>query len=409
MTITVRTITDAEVAAYVDAMNVGFHTVTREGEAELRRGGIAPERTHAAFDGDRIVGTTRCFATELTLPGGGTLPASAVTNVAVIGTHRRQGVLTQMMRAHLDDVIERREPLAILISAEAPIYGRFGYGSATKSASVRIDPTEARFAVRPPTADRVRFSDRTEMRKLAPPVHDRHRATWPGSIGRTDRMWDFRFGVLHAPDEDTWKKQLHVIHEGDDGADGYATYHVEDRWNHRFPDNTVHVDELMAVTTEAYAALWHHTLGLDLVRKVVAEERPVEEPLPWLLTDPRQVDLVHLSDFLWVRVLDVPATLAARSYAATDRLVFEVVDPFCPASGGRFELDAGPDGATCEPTEAAPDVSVGTAELGAASLGGAPLWLPAAAGRVTEHTSGAVARFDRLFLGQPGPWCNTWF
>ena len=87
------------------------------------------ERMLAAFDGDAIVGGAGVFPFELTIPGG-RLPCAGVTVVGVLPTHRRQGILGRMMRAQLDDIRERGEPLAALWASEETIYGRFGYGLA---------------------------------------------------------------------------------------------------------------------------------------------------------------------------------------------------------------------------------------------------------------------------------------
>src|SRR6266516_123224 len=67
----VRRVTDAEVPAWVEACNTGFYRHGVDGEVEARRQGLDLDRTWGAFDGDRIVGTLRSFATELTVPGAG--------------------------------------------------------------------------------------------------------------------------------------------------------------------------------------------------------------------------------------------------------------------------------------------------------------------------------------------------
>jgi predicted acetyltransferase len=410
MSFTVRRIVADEVPAFSDAMAIGFNRVPDPAQAEVRRPGIDLDRTFAAFDGDAVVGTSRSFPTPLTLPGGGEVVAAAVTNVTVAPTHRRRGVLTEMMRQQMDDAVDRGEPVAILIASEAAIYGRFGYGVATRSASLRLDRQRARFRARPASADAVRLVDRQDLRQIAPVVYDAHRRAQSGAIGRHDRTWDFIFGLVEGAPDEAWKKRLHVVHDSGSGPDGYASYRFADDWDHRTPDNKLHVDELVAVGDDAYAALWHYLLALDWVVTVIAEERPAEEPLPWLLTDPRQVELVHLSDFLWARVLDVPAALAGRTYGADDTLVLDVHDDQPPFVAGRFRLEASIGGpAACEGTDAEPDLTVPASVLGAALLGGSPVWPAAYAGLVAEHTVGAVERFDRLFLHQPPPWCNTWF
>ena len=90
----------------------------------------APDRFHGAWEGDALVGGAGAFPLELTVPGG-VLPTCGTTVVGVLPSHRRRGILRELMRAQLDDVTERGEALAALWASEAPIYGRFGFGVAT--------------------------------------------------------------------------------------------------------------------------------------------------------------------------------------------------------------------------------------------------------------------------------------
>jgi predicted N-acetyltransferase YhbS len=97
---------------------------------------LEPGRLHAAFEGPEPVGGAGAFSFELTVPGG-RVPAAGVTVVGVMPTHRRRGMLTAMMRAQLEDVHRRGEPVAVLWASEGPIYGRFGYGPASQCGSIR--------------------------------------------------------------------------------------------------------------------------------------------------------------------------------------------------------------------------------------------------------------------------------
>ena len=57
-------------------------------------------------------------------------------------------------------------------------------------------------------------------------------------------------------------------------------------------------------------------------------------PLFLQLQDPRRLGLT-VGDGLWVRLVDLPAALAARSYAGPGELTLEVADTFMPANAGR--------------------------------------------------------------------------
>jgi predicted acetyltransferase len=407
----VRPITEGEVDDWARTLSLGFNSVPSEIERSYRRKYLDVGRALAAFTTDgQLVGTTYSFATQMTLPGGGSIATSAVTSVAVAPTHRRRGALTEMMRAHIEAAAAAGDPAAILIAAEAPIYGRFGYGAATRHATIEIDTPRARL-LDPPAGDtiRLRFVERDEFRSLAPVVFDRFRRANPGEIERDDLYWDIVLGVIPRAWNEDSAKRFHVLAEDGDGPVGSMAYRIDDQWNGRIPNGKAIVDMFTATSAESYVALWDHLLRLDWVTRIEAEDRPDDEPLRLLVNDARLVRETMVSDFLWARLLDVPACLSARTYSTRDRLVLEVIDRFRPASGGRFALDGGPEGATCVPTGDPADLGVESADLAAAWLGGAPLWLPAQVGRVDEPTPGARHRFDTMFTNRPPPFCSTWF
>jgi predicted acetyltransferase len=401
----VRPVEADEFPAFLRAMAVGFGFHFADDEVERRQVLFEEGRALAGLDDGRVVGTARSFRTDLTVPGGATVPAGAVTNVTVHPGHRRRGLLRAMMTRQLDDVAAAGEPVAILIASEHPIYGRFGYGPATVSSSLEVEARAARFRPDAPPVEGVRWVTAKEARDHAAGVYERFRVAQPGAIGRRERTWDALFGQISdiTPDPGS---HWYLVHD-----DGYARYRLEDRWVDRQPAITLHVDELVATTPAAYAALWRTVVEMDLVATVKAADRPEREPLPWLLHDARVVRRPSTADFLWVRLLDVPAALAARRYPVAGRLVLDVADPVRPASGGRFVLEAGPDGAACRPAASgeAPDLALGTAALAACYLGDARPSVLAAAGLVEERTTGAAATADALFASTPAPWCHTWF
>ena len=403
----VRNITEEEVPAYITAMEAGFHHVTRDGIVDWLRRHIEVDKTHAAFDGSAVVGTSRWFETDLTVPGG-TLPAAAVTEVTVTATHRRRGLLTQMMAAERDDFVSRGIAVAILIAAEAPIYGRFGYGMATEDATLTISVPMTQFTVAAPSGT-VRRTTPAELVAEGPAVFDRFRLSSPGEIERKPLWWDY---LINRPPNEEKKpgEEFHVLRRDADGVvDGFASYRVRGEWEDRIPNGTLEIDDLIATSDDAYVALWQHCTSVDWVRRVKAPGRPPVEPLPFLLTDRRAATQKVRGDFVWLRILDPAAALAARTYEVDDRLVLKVVDKFGGPARGTFVVDGGPKGASSEESRAKPDLTVEVADLGSAYLGGTPLWPAAFAGRVKEHRSGAVAAFDRMFGTTVAPWCTTGF
>jgi predicted acetyltransferase len=407
MDLAIRTITDDEVPAWCAALNTGFLNTSGDIDAEARRPGLFLDRTWAGLDGDRIVATLRSFPTRMTVPGGAALDASAVTAVSTTSTHRRRGVASRMVAAELAASADRGEPVSILIAAEWGIYGRFGYGAATEHQTLIVDALAGRLRERPQGT--VDYVDRDTARAIAPRIYDQHLHSRPGEIARPDRYWDIDFGIVRVPSRPEPKPAFHAVARDRTGAPvGLVRYTYTDRWEHRLPRGEVTVSLFLAVHPVAERLLWHHLLGLDWVATIQVEDRPADEILPWLLTDSRHVRMVDRADLLWLRPLDVGAMLAARTYPVPGTLVIEVVDPDGPA-GGRFRLDAVPDGATCARTDATADLTLGAGVLGSVYLGGFPMRTLAAAGLVAEHAPGVVERADTMFRSAVGPWCSTWF
>jgi predicted acetyltransferase len=403
----VRGINDDELPRWGDAMWRGFHHETVDGWAEFARPDLDLSRTIAAFDRDRVVGTLRSFASTLTVPGGAIVPSAALTNVTVAPTHRRQGLLRRMLEPDLAAAKERGEPVGMLIAAEFPIYGRFGYGSAADHAGYEVDARTVQFT-RPGTGT-VELVDAAELRKQAPTLYERLRHDQPGFIERDDRWWDRSLQIIMTPGDKPHKKAYLAVHRNDAGEpEGYLRYHTDGKWDVRRPDGTLEVDELVAVTPDAYARLWRYCCEVDWVAHVSAGDRRTTEALPWIVEDGRHVVQKWRADFLWVRILDVAAALSARTYLTSARVVLEVVDAQGLATG-RFALDGGPDGASCAATGDAAQLTVTAEALGAAYLGGVALRTLAAAGQVDVHDDAALATADAMFRGTIDPWCSTWF
>ena len=173
----------------------------------------------------------------------------------------------------------------------------------------------------------------------------------------------------------------------------------------------MHVTDLVAVSDEARAVLWRYLLDVDLVATITAWVVPVDEPLRWLLRESRRMAVTRLGESLWVRVLDAPAALSARTYAAPGRVVFEVVDALRPDgdAAGRFVLDGGPDGAEARRTTDEPDLVLDVADLGGILLGGVRPSALARAGLIDERTPGALAIADAMFAVEPLPFSMTDF
>ena len=375
------------------------------------------DRYVTATEGDTVVGTASAYSFGMTLPGGATVPVAGVTAVSVLSTHRRRGVLRAMMEHQLDDVAARGEAIAVLTASEAAIYGRFGYGQATRIVSIDIE-TRGGLPLRVPPAASGRLRLETDPARHSAIVADAYEAvrrTRVGELTRSPAWWD------HLQlDREKWRdgasNRFCVVHEDDDGTvDGYCWYRIEE--HHTEPSgrrNEVKVWDLAGVGPEVEATLLSYLADIDLATSITGFCRPVDDPFHLRLVDARRYRLQRVTDHLWVRVLDVPTALAARTYEGAGSLVLAVDDPFRKAAGGRFRLDVADDGtATCERVGDSPrgkaDLRLDASALGTLYLGDVAPSVLAAAGRLEATSGAALALADRILPTAVKPFCTAEF
>jgi predicted acetyltransferase len=382
--------------AISDLLGYVFHDTidqeTRDREASV----FEPERSLVADDAGAVVGHAAAYSRELTVPGG-PVPAAYVTLVGVAPTHRRQGLLSRMMRRQLEEIAAAgREPVAVLWASEGTIYPRYGYGLASQRLSLDIATIEIRPPQTPPVPDaRLRLIEPADAIADLAKVYEQLRGDRPGYASRDDRWW--RALLADPESERHGATALHgVVHDTPHGPTGYALWRTKSDWNEKGPKGQVRVREVVAADPATYAALWRFLLTIDLARTATFSFATPDEPLIHLVDEPRRLG-ARVLDGLWVRIVDVPHALASRRYAVDVDVVLEVTDALLARNTGRWRLTGGPGGATCTATDEPADLACTTLELGSAYLGGPSLSALAAAGRVGELTSGALGAASAAF------------
>jgi predicted acetyltransferase len=380
----------------LDGASFGIHYTDEDGtDAQLD---VDPSRFLVEEDGNTIVGATADMPFVMSLPGG-EVPAAGITWVSVDLTHRRRGILRRLMEQQLRDRTADGFAAAILTASEGAIYGRYGFGVAEYAIETVVERHRARLR-RTVDDHGVRRLSTDEARDLLPEIHERWRRRTPGAVNRTPERW--RFELLDR----SWQRGnasglFHLVH-----ADGYVSYRITADWNSGLPQHKCTLIDYVPVTAEAHAALWQVLLANDLVGPIETRRMPEDDPLPLLLENARHVRRTSRADGLWVRPLDVPALLGARSYALDIEVVLEVSDPLF--GDGRYVLKGGPDGATCRPTDRTPDVRLDVGALGGAAVGGVRLVNLARVGQVSGEPA-VVTRLDRAFLADRAPLLGTAF
>ncbi|GAB2684735.1 GNAT family N-acetyltransferase [Kribbella swartbergensis] len=359
-------------------------------------------RPQAAFVDGTIAGASGIVSVQVTVPGLRQVALGGVTSTGVLPTYRRRGLLRKIITAMLEDCRQRREFLAGLSASEATIYGRYGFSPATFQHRWELRRTDAAFRSDFEDAGSLELVDGAVAAAVWPLLHERVRATRVGEISPLPGNWDgLATGGLPADGSGPAHHLVHRDAEGD--VDGAALFRLP--WS---PDpahaGVLQVEAFEALTMEAYRALWGLLADFDLTKRVVAARRPVDEPLRWMLANPRALKLTRTRDNLWLRILDVREALEARAYAGKDSLVLDVTDDLCGWNAGRWRLDASPEGAACTAAPgASADISLTVAELGSLYLGGVSPEVLLHAGRIGEHSSGAAGRLGALLRQDRAP------
>lgn len=398
--IDVRTLTEPDFRPAHSLFRAALHAGPAPDEKWVHvRDSYEPGRALGAFDGDELVGTAQSFAMRMAVPGGGVLPMAGVTRVGVQADHTRRGALTALMRAQLRDLHSRGEPFASLRATEYGIYRRYGYGVASRGRDVEVDLYRA--APRPdaPTGGEVRLVDRSRIRDVLPAVYERLGMHRPGTATRPAHWWDNMINLPLA----TGEHLMAAVHRGEDGDDGFVVWTP-----HRDPrsDGRLEVRDMVTGGAQAHAGLWRFLTGIDLMRHVEVRLQPLDDPLELLVDDPRAVRTTGVEDEVWLRLVDVPAALAARRYGHSDEpVVIEVADAVLGSNAGCYRI--GPDGAERSGDRAALVLDVAT--LANAYLGDRAPSALAAAGRIEVRDAGALPILDGLLATPSAPWCGTYF
>ena len=384
---------DWEQICRADTQAFGFDYTTAE-IAELR-----PlhdlGRFRVAVDDGQIVSMAGSYALDATVPGGVCIPMGGVTWVSTLSTHRRQGIMRQVLNAVHDDIDERGEPLASLYGSEGGIYESRGYGVASNSRTISIDTKRAKFkAEYVPEAGHVRYISGDDVVDTTSEIWERFRRCRAGEVSRSLIEQDLRFAMGDRP-EGSLTGARYLRH-----TDGYAAYRIDSQWNDGQPAHVLHLIQMVAVTPEAHAALWHTVLNVDLVGEVRSRMVAIDDPIGYLLTNQRDVRTVSTRDNIWLNVRDASICFGARTYRTTDRLVVEV-------DGKRWAIDGSPDEASCRPVRTRADLVTSHAWFSALLYGGVLPSALVAGRRMTARNDDVLRRADLFFPTSLLPHCQT--
>lgn len=342
-----------------------------------------------------------------TADGARLVPCAGLTWVGVHPDQRRRGVLTAMLRHHVEQTHREGVALSGLHASEGAIYGRHGWGVATQSSTVTLGRgTELRAAHldEAAAAIRTRLADLSED-GIAQRIRDCHLTVAEASPGTVVGEVGFYHAIVAdelSPRSTRDKEPMRLLFARRDGVDvGFAAFRRHHKWEQGRPGGRLEAFSVVG-DPPTRLALLRRLVAFDLMGTVVVPEVGVDDPL-WQWLDPRTASDVQTHDNLWLRIVDLPAALPLRSYAADCEVVVDLVDPVAPWQAGRWRVTTRAGAGSAERTRASADVELPVASLGAAFLGGTNLVAMQRAGLLTERRPGALAELWRAFRTDLAP------
>ncbi len=257
--------------------------------------------------------------------GGHSVPTVGVAGVATPPDLRGSGASIALMEHAIRELAARKVPLSSLYPATRSLYRRVGYEPAGSrlevSASVRalVAKPDRTLPLRPMTD-----ADKDAVVAAYRTVASRN----PGHLDRGAYVWE----RIHNPRGEAARGFV----VGDRGrVEGYVILYEKRAPTHLYD---LHVNDLVALTPSAHRRLLtfladHGTLAGSVVWHGAPNDTFVQ-----LLPD-RYYEVRRLEHWM-LRVVDVPAALAARGYPPQLRgqIELDVVDPLVAENTGRFVL-----------------------------------------------------------------------
>ncbi|WP_336082800.1 GNAT family N-acetyltransferase [Nocardia sp. SSK8] len=374
---------------------------------EFYRRTFPAARGLAVTDAEGFAATNMSLDADLVLPGGATVPVAIGTAGSCHPTQTRRGLMTHLLERIYERAVEEGRAACADWPSEWPIYRRFGHGPAAWCDGMSIDLRRAGLREEVPGADlRLRRVTGGEARAAARTVFTNKYRSTPGELVPPEGFWerlatDPASPVLDAlctlGDPSGGARQCAVL----DGR-GFVSYRVAPGWTaDKAPDGVLHVVDFLAADAEAAGALWRFLFAIDMVGEIRVPRLPVDDPLRWWVTDARWLR-THRRDALWLRLLDVPAVLSARTWAADGTLTVRVHDTRGWAAGTyHLEVDKGV--GTCHRTTTEPDLELDVATLGSIVLGGTPASGYLRAGQIRAADPRHVWRWDAMATPERAP------
>ena len=406
MKVDIRHITPNEEEEYLKIVYTVFGMQPFQDYLERRKHTMEIDRCLAAFVDGKIVGANGVLTFTLSVPGG-IVKAGGIIDVVVYPTHRRQGIMSKIMKKQLNEILQKDEPIAFLYSADSGTYGRFGFGLATLQESWEIQRHDTKFRktlIDFDSVGNIEMVSSEEISNLMPEIFELAWNQRPGMIKRERSRWNRL--KLEMERKDIPGISSYALFKKNGKYEGYINYRLN--LNSTATDGDLIINEIISTTDEAHLNLLNFCMNIDGVNKITSKSRPIDDPITWVLEDPRKLSR-KIEDQLHLRILDVPNALVSRKYNVDGEITILVQDNILDSNNTKFILKKSGNIVKCEKTNLPHDIKIDIRELGSLYLGGTS-WLNLWKSKLIETNSLEKLHLaDQMFNTIASPWCADYF
>lgn len=401
------------------AVSRGFHEGAQEGEAlvVLARLSVEDSSEQAAVYDDALVAPSlhagKPVATFASFPGtlnmghGTLMPARQITAVTVSPTHRRRGILRQLMTEDLRAAKEAGLPAAILTASEATIYGRFGFGAVTEGAKFSLKCIRGAAMRAERTGDVLAVDPAAQEETITRLFTEAHQGTF-GSVSHSRFDIGNARGLWEDYDDLTPIKNLRAaVHRDASGTiDGYVSYEFSG-WKSK--SATLSIGQMITLNGAARRELIAYLADHDLIEEITGTG-PLDDFLRTSLENIRDYKIVRASDHLWLRILDIPAVLTSRSYQSDGKVSLSITDDLLLTNGAwEIIVQDGVARVHRAPADKKVDATLDIRDLSPLVMGTRSASHLFHAGVLKAHDQAALEVLDSLFATSEVPYCQAAF
>lgn len=316
-----------------------------------------PKRALALADNDKIIGTANSFSEYISLPTNKSSKVAAVSYVSVQPTHRRQGILSEMMKLQLNQIYSQyKEPLAILWPSETAIYGRFGYAP-TREKHYKISKHNAKFISGLNDYPlETKILNKKEAINSYLEINNNLMNKRPGVMKLTKKWAERRIEDLSSKYLSTGPSYFVGIYDANKLV-GFVTYTIEGSNEYGNMPSSLNIWDIIYINDKAAINIWNYCLNIDLVDEIYAKGVPEDDVLESLLISPGSLNARVTTGF-WIRIVDVIKALETRSYNEKGKLIFNLSDSIINQNNNTFLLDTKNQNPTCKISTESPDIEI---------------------------------------------------